>query len=112
MKDIDRAGPHAVPVFLGQADVQCVVSFLVQPDFASEMHGLIGVLIGHAERADTAAYAASFEHKVFPANIRNTNLHLDQGSIDLKQAGIGILQPCVEPSKATGGERLPLKFYT
>src|SRR5229473_7142344 len=88
-KQIYRARPDQVAVFLGDADVERVVAGIPDADSAPQLHPRGGIFIGKPVQPYPAPDAAArVEHDVLAPDVRNAHLRFHQSGGYGERAGL------------------------
>ena len=96
-----------MPVLLGQADIEGVVTIVAQRHLAFNPGGAVRVIVGQSKHADLAIQPAPFKDQIVEADIGNRDFFLHQGCVDLQRARSRVLQPGVEAAESAGRQCLP-----
>src|SRR5713226_414879 len=110
-KQIYRARPDQVPIFLGDADVERVVAGIPKADSAPQLHPCRRIFVGKPVQPHAAPDAAArVEHDVLAPEVRNPHFRFYRSGGYRKRAGFRIAEDDVGAAEAAGRKRGPLEL--
>src|SRR5258708_15607326 len=110
-KQIYRARPDQVPIFLGDADVERVVAGIPKADSPPQLHPCRRIFVGKPVQPHPATDAAArVEHDVLAPDVCNAHFRFHRSGGYRERAGIRIAEDDVGTAEAAGRKGSPLEL--